>query len=339
MKSAMRSASWATFAVAGLILGNSAAWAQCGGSKSADAKSSGSGGYMTASDTGGKCSAQKGGCTKDAKAEGKRDGKDILSVAKKAGSFQTLTKAIEVAGLSEALSGKGPFTVFAPTDEAFGQLPEGTLDALVKDAPKLRAILKYHVIPGRVTGDEARKLTSAKTLLGQSVTLRTASPLHVNDARVTQTDIVASNGIIHVIDKVILPKDDVIDVARSAGSFKTLLKAIDAAGLADTLRSEGPFTVFAPTDEAFAKLPAGTLESLVGAPEKLRGILLYHVVPGRVMAADVVKLDEAKTAQGQKVHIQASDEGVRVDNARVLKTDVPAANGVIHVIDSVILPK
>ena len=131
---------------------------------------------------------------------------------------------------------------------------------------------------------------------------------------------------------------DIVDTAVAAGSFKTLATALQAAGLVDTLKGKGPFTVFAPTDEAFAKLPAGTLEALLKDKAKLTAILTYHVVPGKVMAADVVKLKEAKTVQGQSVKIDAS-HGVKVDAATVVKTDIVCSNGVIHVIDSVILPK
>jgi uncharacterized surface protein with fasciclin (FAS1) repeats len=131
---------------------------------------------------------------------------------------------------------------------------------------------------------------------------------------------------------------DIVDTAVAAGSFKTLVAALTAAGLVDTLKSKGPFTVFAPTDEAFAKLPAGTVEALLKDKAKLTAILTYHVVPGKVMAADVVKLKQAKTVQGQMVKIDTS-MGVMVDNAKVVKTDIVCSNGVIHVIDSVILPK
>jgi uncharacterized surface protein with fasciclin (FAS1) repeats len=134
---------------------------------------------------------------------------------------------------------------------------------------------------------------------------------------------------------------DIVDTAVAAGSFKTLATALTAAGLVDTLKGPGPFTVFAPTDEAFAKLPAGTLESLL-QPEnkaKLAGILTYHVAPGKVMAADVVKLTSAKTVNGQSVKIAVDDGKVKVDDANVVKTDVAASNGVIHVIDAVLLPK
>ena len=134
---------------------------------------------------------------------------------------------------------------------------------------------------------------------------------------------------------------DIIDVAVAAGQFNTLAAALDAAGLVDTLKGDGPFTVFAPTDAAFAKLPEGTVESLL-KPEnkdKLIAILTYHVVAGSVMAADVVKLDSATTVNGADVKIEVVDGNVRVDDATVVKTDIAASNGVIHVIDSVILPK
>lgn len=135
------------------------------------------------------------------------------------------------------------------------------------------------------------------------------------------------------------PKD-IVDTAVAAGNFRTLATALKAAGLVDTLKGPGPFTVFAPTDEAFAKLPAGTLEELL-KPEnhdKLVSILTYHVVAGKVPAKDVVKLHEAKTVNGQNVKIMAEGGKVMVDNANVVKTDIQCSNGVIHVIDSVILP-
>jgi uncharacterized surface protein with fasciclin (FAS1) repeats len=134
---------------------------------------------------------------------------------------------------------------------------------------------------------------------------------------------------------------DIVDTAVAAGSFKTLAAALKAAGLVDTLKGAGPFTVFAPTDEAFAKLPAGTVEDLLKPEnrEKLRAVLTYHVVPGKVMAAQVAKMNSAKTVQGGTVTIKTYGGKVMVDNANVVKADIEATNGVIHVIDSVILPK
>lgn len=134
---------------------------------------------------------------------------------------------------------------------------------------------------------------------------------------------------------------DIVDTAVAAGNFGTLATALTAAGLIETLKGKGPFTVFAPTDAAFAKLPAGTVENLLKPENKaqLTSILTYHVVPGAVKAADVVKLTEAKTVQGQSVKIIVKDGTVSVDGATVTATDIAASNGVIHVIDSVILPK
>lgn len=134
---------------------------------------------------------------------------------------------------------------------------------------------------------------------------------------------------------------DVVETAMGAEGFKTLVAAVKAAGLVETLQGEGPFTVFAPTDEAFKKLPDGTVEDLLKPEnkEKLVQILTYHVVPGNVMAADVVKLDEAKTVQGQKVMIKTEDGNVMINGAKVIKADIKCSNGVIHVIDTVILPK
>lgn len=131
---------------------------------------------------------------------------------------------------------------------------------------------------------------------------------------------------------------DVVDTAIAAGSFTTLVKAVQEAGLVETLKGPGPFTVFAPTDDAFAKLPDGTLEALLKDKQKLAAILTYHVVPGRVTSSDVSKLDSAKTVQGQSVSIR-TDDGVTIDGARVVKADIEASNGIIHVIDTVILPQ
>ena len=149
-------------------------------------------------------------------------------------------------------------------------------------------------------------------------------------------------GTVRAADTAAAPApQDIVDTAVAAGSFKTLAAALKAAGLIDTLKGPGPFTVFAPTDEAFAKLPAGTLDTLLKPENKdqLVKILTYHVVAGKVMAADVVKLQTAKTVEGGSLTVKAADGKVYVDNAQVVKTDIVTSNGVIHVIDSVVLPK
>ena len=268
--------------------------------------------------------------------------KDIVDIAVADGRFTTLVAAVQAAGLVDTLKSEGPFTVFAPTDEAFAKLPAGTIEALLKPENKeqLTDILLYHVLPGKVMAASVSDGLIADTALGTSVFFKVdMGKAYINEAQIIITDIEASNGVIHVIDTVILPKD-IVDAAVF-NKFETLVAAVQAADLVETLKGEGPFTVFAPTDEAFAKLPAGTLENLLKPENKqtLTNILLYHVVPGRVLAEDVVKLTEAETALGQKVTIKVEDGKVFINNAQVIVTDIKTTNGVIHVIDTVILPQ
>lgn len=156
---------------------------------------------------------------------------------------------------------------------------------------------------------------------------------------VTASAVIAGQPCFGKTDKDNSAKMDIVDTAVQAGSFKTLAAALQAAGLVDALKGEGPFTVFAPTDEAFSKLPAGTVETLLKPENKdrLTAVLTYHVVPGKVLAADVAKLHQAKTLQGQAVKIDTSD-GVKINNAQVVKADILCSNGVIHVIDAVLIP-
>lgn len=272
-----------------------------------------------------------------------KSAKDIVATAIGAGSFQTLVAAVQAAGLVETLQGKGPFTVFAPTDEAFAKLGKATIADLLKpeNKAKLTAILTYHVV--------GAQLPAAQVVTQKEVTSVQGSPLAivvdkagvtVGTAKIVKTDVMAKNGVIHVIDSVLLPPENIVATAAKAGKFKTLLAAATAAGLADTLANDGPFTVFAPTDEAFAKLGKDTIADLL-KPEnkaKLAAILKYHVVAGRVNAAAVVKLTSAKTLQGTTVAVKVENGQVSVNDANVVATDVIAGNGVIHIIDSVLLP-
>ncbi len=271
-------------------------------------------------------------------------GKDIVATAIGAGSFGTLVKAVQAADLVKTLQGKGPFTVFAPTDAAFAKLGKDTIASLLlpENKGKLTAILTYHVVAGNMPAGKVVKQKALTTVEGSSLPIVVGDDgVMVGTAKVVTTDVHATNGVIHVIDSVLMPPNDIVAVAAKAGSFKTLLTAATAAGLADTLATGGPFTVFAPTDEAFAKLGEKTIADLL-KPEnkaKLAGILGYHVVPGVVMAADVVKLTSAKTVQGSELSIAVIDGKVQVSGANVTATDIEAGNGVIHVIDRVMLPK
>jgi len=268
--------------------------------------------------------------------------KDIVDTAVAAGSFNTLVTAVKAANLVDTLKGEGPFTVFAPTDAAFAALPEGTIPALLKDKAALTGVLTYHVVPGRLTAAQVLEAGWLKTVNGQSLRVSmSGDEARVDGARIIKTDIATSNGIIHVIDAVVTPRKDIVDTAVKAGTFNTLLAAAKAAGLAKTLKSDGPFTVFAPADSAFAKLPAGTVEALLKNPEKLAAILKYHVVPGRVLSGDLkIGTTEAKTAQGGSLRIERTRDGkVTVNGAKVTAANVIAGNGVIHIVDTVILPQ
>ena len=299
---------------------------------------------------------------------------DIVETAAAAGNFTTLLAAAEAADLVGALKGAGPITVFAPTDEAFAKLPEGTVAALLNDKDALTAILTYHVVPGSVMAEQVVKLTSAATLNGKELTITVVDgKVMIDDAMVTVTDIKATNGIIHVIDAVMIPAAagsartgiegataslgsgwivnavrsgnlnwftkylSLYTVSRLAG-LPTLTTAVQAAGLQNTLMYKGPFTVFGPTEQAFASLPAGTVEALLKDPATLSNILLYHVTPGVVKAKDVVTLTEATMANGKTVKISVVDGKVKINDATVLFVDIAARNGVLHIIDGVLIP-
>jgi uncharacterized surface protein with fasciclin (FAS1) repeats len=270
-------------------------------------------------------------------------GKNVVALAKEAGRFSTLVAAVETAGLAETLSGKGPFTVFAPTDAAFAKLGKDTLSSLLRpeNKAKLTSILTYHVVSGSLPAGKVVASEELTSLQGQALRVVAGGKdgkVEVGGAQVVQTDLMASNGVIHVIDRVLLPAGNIVEVAQSAGKFGTLLRAAQAAGLAETLAGKGPFTVFAPTDEAFAALGEETMASLL-QPEnkaKLAGILKLHVVSGRVPSSAAARLDSADTLGG-KVGVESKDDALFVGGARVVKPDIVAGNGIIHVIDRVIV--
>ena len=270
--------------------------------------------------------------------------KNIVETAVAAGKFNTLATALKAAGLVDALQGEGPFTVFAPTDAAFAQLPEKPLKGLLepKSRGALTNILTYHVVPGRVTADQVVKLKNASALNGQRLGINVSDEgVTVAGARVVTTDIQCSNGVIHVIDAVMMPSDkNIVETAVAAGSFKTLAAALTAAELVEALGGDGPFTVFAPTDEAFAALPAGTVDALLLPEnrEQLVSILKYHVVSGRVYS-DQLEKGQVKALSGAQLEIDLNKQGAFINRSKVTAADIETRNGVIHVIDKVLLPK
>jgi len=270
--------------------------------------------------------------------------KSIAQTAIGAGNFNTLVAAAKAAGLVGAISGGQELTVFAPSDEAFAKLPPGTVEALLlpENKDRLTAILTYHIVPGRVRAADAYGLSSVQTLNGQrlELNLRSDFPM-INNATLAATDIQCTNGVIHVIDEVLLPAEKSIPLtATEAGIFNTLVAAVGAADLGGVLSGKGPFTVFAPTDDAFAKLPAGTFESLLepSNKQKLIDILKHHVVSGRVYDDEAVKARSAQTLLGRSVKIGFSADGISVNDAKVVSKNIETSNGVVHAIDTVLIP-
>ncbi len=265
---------------------------------------------------------------------------DIVDTAIANPKLKGLVAAVQAAGLVETLKGEGPFTVFAPTDDAFRKIGRSTLEALKDDPAALASILTYHVVPGKLYSPDVLKQTSQTTVNGNDLVVKMIKGKpYINNARIIVTDIVTTNGVIHLIDTVVLPPTkDIVDTAIADKDLEGLVAAVQAAMLVEALKSEGPFTVFAPTDDAFKKLGRATLEGLLEDPAQLQQILLYHAVSGKVYSGDVVKLESATTLNGADVSISIKNGKVYINDARVIKTDILATNGVIHKIDRVLLP-
>lgn len=264
---------------------------------------------------------------------------DVLALD---GRFSTLLAAVGAAGLGEALTTGGPFTLFAPTDEAFAKLPAGTVESLIANPEALKNILLYHVVGERKSAWQLLGCRAVETLQGAdvAVSLRHGG-VFVNDSRVLNFNVNSPNAVIHVIDTVLLPppaKPNLVETLQADGRFGTLIAAVTAAGLAETLASGGTFTVFAPTDEAFSKLPAGTVEALLADVDALKNVLLYHVVSGDKSARDLLKQRSVPTLQGSNVHVYSWWGRVFVNRSQVINANIEAENGTVHAINTVLLP-
>ena len=293
-----------------------------------------------------------GGTTPDA-GSNPTSSKDIVDTAIATGNFKTLVGAVQGAGLEATLRAPGPFTVLAPTDAAFEKLPSFLVTKLVS-APyqgELGLILKYHVLSGSVkAADLLGKTSSPTTVAGGKLAIDgSGGKVVINGTvNVTTPDVAATNGVIHVVDGVLLP--NIVDTAASyddgTTKFSTLVTAVTAADLVTTLSGSGTFTVFAPTDKAFADLKAAlgdaAFNAILADKAKLQKILKYHVLASTVYANDVAS-GQVDTVEGNKLTIAASASDVTIADAtpvkaKVILTDLPNSNGVIHVIDKVLLP-
>ncbi|MBI5552977.1 MAG: fasciclin domain-containing protein [Desulfobacterales bacterium] len=306
------------------------------------------------------CSSSSGGSDNPlvAQEEPETPPADIVDTAIAAGNFTTLVAAVQAAGLEEALRGPGPFTVFAPTDDAFAAIPADVLDDLVTNPNKaaLQDILKYHVFDGEVLAADALGLAGQQVIMlnGDLLGLEEVDgDLVLNSAgsapaTVTVTDIIATNGVIHVIDAVLSPADgkgNIVDKLVNLGEFTTLIAAVQAAGLDGALAGPGPFTLFAPTDTAFGAIPADVLNDLIADVPALTNILTYHVISGEIFAVDAVAASGGTVAMlnGGGLALDVVESALVLNAggnspATVTVTDYITTNGVIHVIDTVLDP-
>lgn len=285
-------------------------------------------------------------CSKDEEVTPQMDEKNIVEVAREAGSFTVLIQAAQKAGLADFLSNTDNLTVFAPTDAAFAallsELGADSLDDL--DAATLEAVLRYHVV-GAVAYSKDLVSGYYPTLASFSdnsisLFIELGNGVKINkDVSVTAADVEASNGVIHVVDKVILPPT-VVDIALDNANFSILVDAVVKAGLVDALSGSGPLTVFAPTNAAFE-----TLFGVLGisgiddlTAEDLIPILTYHVVSGNVLSGNLTAGQVETLNSGKSVTVDLSD-GVKINDSQVIAADIQGANGVVHVIDKVLIPQ
>jgi transforming growth factor-beta-induced protein len=268
--------------------------------------------------------------------------KSLVDVLALDGRFTTLIAAVQAAGLADALSTGGPFTLFAPTDDAFAALPPGTVESLVTNVPALQKILLYHVLGREVGAVKLLGCGSLATLQGESVDASIKrSGLFINESKVINPDVNAPNGIIHVINAVLLPpatKPDLLELLKNDGRFSTLVTALELTGLDSALTNDTALTVFAPTDDAFAKVPADVLADLIANPEALKTVLLYHVVSGDESAKELLRQRKVETLQGADVVVYYWRGKVFVNKSQVIAADLEARNGRVHGINAVLLP-
>ena len=280
--------------------------------------------------------------------------KNIVELAQSVPDLSTLVTAVVAGKLVTTLEAAGPFTVFAPTNEAFAALPNATLAHLLEPAniAELDSVLTYHVLPEAVQSKDLKPFQQVTTVQGASLAIvASGTKIFVNNAQVTAADNEASNGVVHIIDAVLIPPSpaptpapvptkNIVELAQSVLDLSTLVAAVVAGNLVDTLESAGPFTVFAPTNEAFAKVPKAELARLLDPAniKELDSVLTYHVLPEAVQSKDLKPFQFVKTVNGGSLSIFVDAGTVNVNNAKVTAADNEATNGVVHIIDAVLIP-
>ncbi len=253
--------------------------------------------------------------------------------------LSTLTAAVQMANLTDTLNGTGPFTVFAPTNSALANSTYVNQLIAANDTANLTKLLTYHVLPYRLVIGNGTNSSLLKTAEGSDVLLTVnASGAWVNDAKIITQNIVGTNGVIQVVDKVLIPPKTILQTAMENGNLTKLAAAITAANLTDTLNGTGPYTVFAPTDAAFNALDQALLSKLTTSDKaNLTKLLTYHVVPGMVTSFEL-KNGTVTTVEGEQLNVTVNGTTVMVGNVTVVMKNIIASNGVIHIIDKVLVP-
>ncbi|MEI2705295.1 MAG: fasciclin domain-containing protein [Ilumatobacteraceae bacterium] len=281
--------------------------------------------------------------------------------------LSTLVSAVKQAGLVDTLNGPGPFTIFAPTNDAFAKIPAADLQAVLADQDQLTSILTYHVVPGMMSSADLVKAGTATTVNGAELQFSRAADgqLLVNGSPSVCMDVPTANATVHIVDTVLMPgvlatsgpgcasiptdgagsfggmaQDPAATAASNNPLLSTLVSAVKQAGLVDTLNGPGPFTIFAPTNDAFAKIPAADLQAVLADQDQLTSILTYHVVPGMMSSADLVKAGTATTVNGATLSFTRGPSGELMVNGATVAAcmDVVTANATVHIIDSVLMP-
>ena len=273
--------------------------------------------------------------------------RNVVETIDNQSDLSMLADLLDRANLTDALNGTGPFTVFAPSNEAFEMANQTMLQELTEgnNTENLTQLLTYHVVPGRIVLNETTENQTLTTLQGQKLVLKNNDTgFYVNDAMISESNLIATNGVVHVIDEVLETPESIAQIVKENENFSSLEAALEAAGLMETLNGSGPFTVFAPTDDAFDEIDPALLDWLLTQDtDTLSQILRYHVVAGEVYSWQLEDNTTLNTLEGSPLNVTVMNttDGqtmIMVGNATILISDIVASNGVIHVIDAVLLP-
>ncbi|XP_069115669.1 transforming growth factor-beta-induced protein ig-h3-like [Argopecten irradians] len=269
-------------------------------------------------------------------------GGNLVEVLQSAGE-STLISLVQKAGLADALT-QGTFTIFAPSNAAFAKLPASLMATLGSDVNALANVLKYHVVSGSVRKQDASNEAQLDTLAGKKIRLNIYNHTHkvtAEGSTITRFDLQASNGYVHILDTVMLPPEgSIVDLVAGNSELSTLLSKVQSANLVSALQGDG-LTVFAPTNDAFARLGSGVLDHLANNPKLLKEILEYHVVPHTEYSAGLYNREHVRTIDTHHdiIRVHVSGDSVKINNGNVIKADISATNGVVHIIDHVLLPR